>query len=142
MHFLKCAKLFNNGRNIHFEPPLSISLIFFKLRNSTLGFFKIVLKVLDFDGFKAVKKRPPLFFFNQKLSVYSTDVRGNYSSSILSSCPLVEKLTLCNCDSLTDDDLFDVLEKNPMDNCKDLCLLLAPYLTLRSICTVMTCCQR
>ena len=81
-------------------------------------------------------------FLLQKLSVYSTDVRGNYSLSILKSCPLVEKLTLCHCDSLTDDDFFEVLETNPLSNCKDLCLLLAPYLTIRSIWTAMTCCDK
>jgi len=77
----------------------------------------------------------------KRLSVYSTDVRGNYSQSILKSCRQVEKLTLCNCDTLNDDQFFEVLESNPLDKCTSICLLLAPYLTVRTIWTIMTCCE-
>jgi len=78
----------------------------------------------------------------KKLSLYATDLRGNYSASVLKSCPQIEKLTLTHCgEGLTDDAFFEVLETNPMPKCKDLCLVLAPYLTTRSIWTVMTCCD-
>jgi len=77
----------------------------------------------------------------KKLTIYSTDVRGNYSATILKSCPLVEKITLCHCDTLNDDQFFEILESNPLENCKDICLLLAPYLTVRTIWTIMTCCE-
>ena len=78
----------------------------------------------------------------KKMSVYCTDVRGNYCASILKSCPEIEKLTLCNCDNLDDDQFCEVLETNPLQKCKELCLVLAPYLTVRTIWTIMTLCQR
>ena len=74
-----------------------------------------------------------------ELTVYSTDIRGNYCVPILRSCPGVEKLTLCGCDDLTDDTFFDILEVNPMSNLKEICLALAPRLTTRTIWTMVTC---
>ena len=74
----------------------------------------------------------------KELIIYSTEIRGNYSIPILKSCPAIEKLNMCGCDDITDDSFFDILEYNPMFNLKDICLVLAPRLTTRTIWTMVT----
>ena len=73
-----------------------------------------------------------------QLTIYSTEVRGNYCVPILKSCPSIETLTLCGCDELTDDGFLDVLETNPMPNLMEICLSLSPRLTTRTIWTMVT----
>ena len=82
------------------------------------------------------------FPFLKDLTIYSTEIRGNYCVPILKSCPGIEKLTLCGCDDLTDDNFFDTLEANPMSNLREICLCLAPRLTTRTIWTMVTCLER
>ena len=82
------------------------------------------------------------FPFLKDLMIYSTEIRGNYCIPILKSCPRIEKLTLCGCDDLTDDNFFDALEANPLSNLKEICLCLAPRLTTRTIWTMITCLER
>ena len=78
----------------------------------------------------------------KELTIYSTEIRGNYCAPILRSCPSIEKLTLCGCNELTDDAFFEVLDANPMSNLKEMCLSLAPRLTSRTIWTMVTCLDR
>ena len=78
----------------------------------------------------------------QDLTLYATELRGNYCIPILKSCPNIETLTICQCNELTDDNFFSILDLNPMKNLKEICLLLAPNLTTRTIWTMVTCLDR
>ena len=78
----------------------------------------------------------------KEMMIYCTELRGNYCIPILKSCPAIEKLTLCQCDTLTDDDFVDALDVNPLKQLTAICLLFAPNLSTRTIWTMVTCLDR
>ncbi|XP_040569231.1 uncharacterized protein [Lepeophtheirus salmonis] len=94
-------------------------------------FYSRGVMVSSFENFK--------FNRMKKISIYCTEIPSYSCRPILLSVPHVEKLTLSQCDSLTDDSFFEILGDNSFQDLVELTILQAPFLTVQTIRCIMTC---
>jgi hypothetical protein len=75
----------------------------------------------------------------KKLIIYDTELSGAASETILAGCPKIVTLTLAHCEEVTDEIFGQILEKNPLKDCRELSILFAPQLSSDTLRYIITC---
>jgi hypothetical protein len=73
------------------------------------------------------------------LIIYDTELSGAASETILAGCPKIVTLTLAHCEEVTDEIFGQILEKNPLKDCRELSILFAPQLSSDTLRYIITC---
>ncbi|XP_059086668.1 uncharacterized protein LOC131883249 isoform X2 [Tigriopus californicus] len=73
----------------------------------------------------------------KKLVIYSTESHL-CAKPLLKACPNLEKVTLCDCSDVTDQEVFNIVDAGCLSRCQEIYWLNAPLLTLQSVWTLIT----
>lgn len=77
----------------------------------------------------------------KKLVIYDTE-SAYCAKPILKKSPTLSKVQLCDCSDITDEELFGILDANPLRECEEISFHNCPFLTIESIRYMITCMER
>lgn len=90
-----------------------------------------------YSEYVQISSREVEFTELKKLTIYSTESHL-CAKPVLKTCPNLEKVTLCDCSDVTDEEVFDIVDAGCLSRCQEIYWLNAPLLTVQSVWTLIT----